>query len=659
MTSPVVALLLGLVLVAAAVWLLLRQRSQGGGGDSSSFIPTPTSERSHSSRGTERASDDPAVAARHDGTAADRHSGNAADRHGDNAAAYLGGKPSAGSARESGPDAAPQEEYLGLEPEVAPTEEMEEIIENTPAGVLEIDRSAERDAASASKNFDVLSGGRRKRRAWAQAHECEYVKTDAHVAEDWPQLVLGRVEQESGETPVLRDVVSGFFRGYPVIIGDVNRSTVLAMRRAEPSPAHVVYTVHGELPHGLRRAERCDHDPYFAFTNDIRALDRMLDDRVLDGLAALSQVADHIEWQGRWLYVRISRKLDTSVWDQILPHQFHMANAAMVLPPMYSNVPLEFERADPTRAVPGSDWSIATARDSHFELPDAAAEDAAASKTAAEAEAETRSETGSEVVAEIGAESRSDAAANTVDGVAQNRPGYLRAVPDAGVNSAHADHSGANADRFGAAGDETGGDQAGSGETGQDADESDPAGSTTSTDSAGVAHTSVPDPHNPDITRPAAKVVFPTRSRSRTEGDMEDYSASHLTEETHTLPKLGEDPDHINPSTAQRPHVLRADAGTKATIFDDVDEPDVDYVEPEFDRPGEEAVGAAASGSQDEEPRDEITQADVLASRRQDKNTGKHRAPDARHARPEPIEPVEIETVDAEIVDINHNKNNF
>ncbi|KAB1503116.1 hypothetical protein F7230_06165 [Corynebacterium sp. 320] len=639
MTSPVVALLLGLVLVAAAVWLLLRQRSQGGGGDSSSFIPTPTSERSHSSRGTERASDDPAAAARHDGTAASRHSG----------------KPSAGSAGESGSDAAPQEEYLGLEPEVAPTEEMEGIIENTPAGVLEIDRSAEREAASASKNFDVLSGGRRKRRAWAQAHECEYVKTDAHVADDWPQLVLGRVEQESGETPVLRDVVSGFFRGYPVIIGDVNRSTVLAMRRAEPSPAHVVYTVHGELPHGLRRAERCDHDPYFAFTNDIRALDRMLDDRVLDGLAALSQVADHIEWEGRWLYVRISRKLDTSVWDQILPHQFHMANAAMVLPPMYSNVPLEFERADPTRAVPGSEWSIPTARDSRFELPDAAAEDAAAG----EAEAETCSETGSEVVAETGAESRSDAAANTADGAAQNRPGYLRAVPDAGANSAHADRSGASADRSGAVDDEVGGDQAGSGETGQDADESDPAGSTASTDSAGAAHTSVPDPHNPDITRPAAKVVFPTRARSRTEGDMEDYSASHLTEETHTLPKLGEDPDHISPSTAQRPHVLRADAGTKATIFDDVDEPDVDYVEPEFDRPGEEAGGAAASGPRDEEPRDEMTQADVLASRRREKNTGKHRAPDARHARPEPIEPVEIETVDAEIVDINHNKNNF
>lgn len=370
---------------------------------------------------------------------------------------------------------------------------------------------------------DTFSGGRRRRRQWAAEKGFEYSKSDSQLAEVWPQLLSGA----ESEATVARDVVSGFYGGHPVQIGDLRGATIVAMRRAAASPVHVLFNTEGSVPHGLRRAERCDIDPYFAYTTDLRALERMLDDRVQDGLAALRSIADHIEWVDRWLFIRVPRKLDPSVWDQILPYQQQMVDAAMILPPPLTNIPLEFEHADPTRALPGVTWRIATSAEGN--MPEAE-------------------------------ESEND------------RPGHLQAVPDEEV----------------------------------------PAENSAGEDSYGV------EEERPDITRPAHKVEFPTRTYTRVEGDTKEFSASHLAEDTEeAIPVLGEDPDHINPSTAARPHVRRSRSDEGPTIFADA-----------------------------EETTDQATPW----------RSGKHRKPDARHARPEPIEAVEIETVDAEVVDINHRR---
>lgn len=438
MTEPVVALLIGLALIAAAVWLMWKLKNQGDAG--SSYVPAP---------------------------------------------------------------------------EVKP--------EPTPAA--DVDEEPTRTQLAQ----EALTGGRRRRRAWAQAQGFEFAKSDPALAEQWPDTLLGE-----GDSTVVRDVASGFFRGYPVHIGDIRGYTVLAMRRAEPSPVHVLFTSGGGLPHGLRRAERCDSEPFFAYTTDLRALERMMDERVQDGLIALQNVADHIEWEGRWHYIRISRKLDTSVWDQILPYQYHMVNAAMILPPMYTSVPLEFENADPTRALPGVNWTIDTAS-GRVEAPAPESND---------------------------------------------RPAYIQSVPD-------------------------------------------------EVEKVGVEEEGEDTPR-PDITRPAQKIEFPVRANARTEGNIEDFSASHLAEDAEeTIPVLGEDPGHINPSTAQRPHVRRTHDQDGPTIFTDLEAD----AEPERTEP--------------------VRAADALAHRRATPQ-GKHRKPDARHARADPIEAVEI--VEAEVVDINHNK---
>ena len=115
----------------------------------------------------------------------------------------------------------------------------------------------------------------------------------------------------------------------------------------------VYYSVAGAVPAGMRRAELLDQPPYYGFTTDIRALNRMLDERVEDGLAALAHVVSDVIWENDWVVVRMSRKLDMSVWDQVLPVVRTLADAAMVLPPLIMSTPLAMDFADPTRAWPG------------------------------------------------------------------------------------------------------------------------------------------------------------------------------------------------------------------------------------------------------------------------------------------------------------------
>ena len=129
---------------------------------------------------------------------------------------------------------------------------------------------------------------RRRRRQWAADNGFEYTKEDGEVARDWPIAILG--DQRRG-VPTLREVVSGFVDGHQVHIGDVGSSTLMAMRRVEESPVQVLYSADGAQPPGMRRTDLLDQPPFAAYTTDVRALDRMLDARVEDSLAALSPVS--------------------------------------------------------------------------------------------------------------------------------------------------------------------------------------------------------------------------------------------------------------------------------------------------------------------------------------------------------------------------------
>ena len=431
---------------------------------------------------------------------------------------------------------------------------------------------ADAPASAPASAMAAFGFPRRRRRQWAADNGFEYTKEDGEVARDWPIALLG--DQRRG-VPTLREVVSGFVDGHQVHIGDVGSSTLMAMRRVEESPVQVLYSADGAQPAGMRRTDLLDQPPFAAYTTDVRALDRMLDARVEDSLAALSQVARDVAWGQNWTVVRISRKLDFNVWQEILPRLRSLVDAAMVLPPAQTSAPLEMLTADQLRPLPGGPLQVNTA-------------DPVNQEEIEEQAAETSS----------------------------RRAAYLQAVPDG-------------------AADDAGG--AGSDATASAATDSNLAQDSTARAEEAAAHAEVPNPERPDITRPAEPVTFPSRTHTRWEGgdpdsfnsfavgdyddpaEDDDLRAGRRRRRDGGIPRLGEDPEHMSSHNSQYAQVIRVEA-EEATIFE------------EF-----------------EETKSTAVRLSPVTQRR--RSGGRHRAPEARHARPEPIEPIEYETVDGEVVE--------
>ena len=552
------ALLIGLLLLGLAVWLLRRANS-----DSFVADATPDPSASHSSEAAdwewESAEDDDA-SAEFSEPADEPEDGDYTER--------AGSVDSADFADDA--DYAEPTEPVADAPETVPAPAHE------PAPHPETDTSGEEPAvareeeASSPLNF---GGVRRRRRAWAAEHGFEYFKDEKTLAAQWPVDLLGITEPN----PVAREVVSGYAHGLQTHIADVEGRTIVAVRREAYSPVSVHYSTTRAVPEGMRRIEPLDQPPFVAYTTDVRALDRMLDARVEDGLRALSQVSSEVIWDSNWVILQISRRLEVSVWDKILPHVRNLADAAMVLPPESLSIPLDMDLADQTRPMPGGPLTL---------------------------EAKTL-QLGSGVEAEKAAPSTAG--------------GHLRAVPDAGTDPEPV---------------------------------ADPVADALEADL-------IEEDGRPDITRPAEPVVFPSRSTGRSEGDPEDFAEFHVadaeSESDGHLPRLGEDSEHISPSTARYSQVIRNDVEHEATIFEEYDSATVEetfVADSEIAEPAEGVYSAEVIDADSDE--EALSHVSRLRRDTRVRTRGRHRAPDARHARPEPIEAVEvedIETVDGEVVE--------
>lgn len=577
MVGSMFALILGLALLGLAVWLLLRAKDRDaangtdeyGGGNADGAADWSSGEDYEWSESEEDGewseADDEEWSAGWDGPQFDSWSGDdyesgedsdyeddADEYQADSAGDGLGESPAEDWAEE------PSEDW----PDDEPAEGEESAVTPTPAAA---------PASGPASAMAAFGFPRRRRRQWAADNGFEYTKEDSEVARDWPITVLG--DQRRG-VPTLREVVSGFVDGHQVHIGDVGSSTLMAMRRVEESPVQVLYSVDAAQPAGMRRTDLLDQPPFAAYTTDVRALDRMLDARVEDSLAALSQVARDVAWGQNWTVVRISRKLDFHVWQKILPRLRSLVDAAMVLPPAQTSAPLEMLSADQLRPLPGGPLQVYTADPvNQEEIEEQAAE------------------------------------------ACSRRAAHLRAVPD--------DAADTNAE--------------GSDGTASAAAEFNPAQDNTVRTEEAAAHAEVPNLERPDITRPAEPVTFPSRTHTRWEGgDPEsfesfavgDYDDPAEDDDLHAgrrrrrdggIPRLGEDPEHMSSHNSQYAQVIRVEA-EEATIFE------------EF-----------------EETKSTAVRLSPVTQRR--RSGGRHRAPEARHGRPEPIEPIEYETVDGEVVE--------
>lgn len=616
------------------------------------------------------------------------------------AAEQLPGNPKA-SAAEQRPENSELPEADGQDGSAAPVVATTPAETNAPA----TGSAPERELGSGLRIGRGFTSVRKRRRTWAQTHGFEYLREDKRLAASWPAFLLGGGEESKR---VASDVVSGFSEGHNTHIADVDGQTLMAMRRDAYSPVEVHFTEGEAMPEGMRRCEPLDQPPYVAYTTDVRALDRMLDLRVEDALASLAKVASDVVWAGDWVLLRISRKLDTSVWDEILPHVRVLVDAAMVLPPEHVNIPLEMDHADQTRAMPGGALSI----DVHANLAAAGVDGADAGDSDACKSAAGNGGRGF-------AEGFDTASSRKGSGEGAER-GHLRAMPDpvSTADEAAAGAGGGAGVGFGegaALGSAAGGGAcagaAGSAEQGGGAAAQLQEASAYS-ETVGPDDTAHLDEGRPEITRPAEPVVFPTRSenqnhvgRSSHDGqsypsgaeaesadffkgagifdDDDDDGSDHIN---RRLPRLGEDPGHTSQSSEGYSRVIRTEADHEATIFydyeDDVEDGDSEdftdsahvlraAAEPVVsddvrgDAAGvvnfgkhEGALAAADIAADDAADISELTNVaklrrDRRRARRAAGGGGRHRAPDARHARPEPIEAVEveIETVDAEIVE--------
>ncbi|MGJ4124521.1 hypothetical protein ACN4D9_03530 [Corynebacterium macclintockiae] len=581
MVGSIVALIAGLALLGLAVWLLLRAKAAGDPSAEGSEWSTQSEQPAHAELSAEGNADYyPGADYEPEGEDGAEYDGAAFDGAEFDGAAFDGAEYEYDDGDYAEYEGGEYEEYDGaafdgaeydgadyegdLEDNAEPEEAESEVVAATPAS---------------STGMAGFGFPRRRRRQWAIDNGFEYTKEDSELARAWPVAITGA---QHGRVPMLREVVSGFVDGHQVHIGDVGSSTLMAMRRVEESPVQVLYSAGSAQPAGMRRTDLLDQPPFAAYTTDVRALDRMLDARVEDALAALSQVATDVAWGQNWTVVRVSRKLDFHVWEAILPRLRSLVDAAMVLPPAQTSAPLEMLYADQLRPQPGGPLQV------HTDDP-----------------------LNQEEIEEQAAE-------------ASSRRAHLRAVPDGAEDAEGSDaHASAAGEGFGAQAGQAGARQAG--EAGR-AERSEEA----------AAHAEVPNPERPDITRPAEPVAFPSRTHARWEGGDtgsfdsfavgdydddadDDVHAGRRRRRDGGIPRLGEDPEHMSAHASQYAQVIRDDA-EEATIFEEV-----------------------------EETKSTAIRLSPVTQRR--RSGGRHRAPEARHARPEPIEPVEYETVDGEVVE--------
>lgn len=605
MSGPLLALILGLLLLGVAVALLWTTREGSGNPDGSSHT---------------------------DGDLALSGSGDEASAYGSDApeADDFGTDAGTGESAELDQldepvDDSEYPEYSGYS-EWADSDEEPTYKNNAPE--QPVDDELEESASQTEEPTPVANrplGGagrsiRKRRREWAASRDLEYLREDGQIAYDWPESLTGEFaeygRQDNQRNPLaLRDVVAGFYRGHELHIGDLGESTLLGLRREVASTVNVHFAQGGGVPAGMRRVEALDQPPYFAMTSDVRALDRMVDVRVEDSLSVLGLVVSDVACSRDWVVVRMSRRLDLSVWDDILPHVVTLADAAMVLPPLNASTLLDLSLGDRTRELPGETPAPATA--------------AASSATASAHTAGTP---------QVEAHSRRAAHVQPVPSDSERLAAAQREAEAAAEREAERERERLLAEE------------------------------------SAPAHSQAATPERPDITRPVEPVDFPTRSSSRNLGDTagldtdsaavlggygepddEDAAATHI-------PSLGEDPEHSSGHySGAQSRVFRSEWGSGSTIFNDVDDASEGDFAASF--PDDDATQSPAVFSPDvwqaeviDGPATEELPSNVRSLHEmRGRSSGRHRAASARHARKDEPEIAprdeDYEMVDGEIVD--------
>lgn len=506
MSYPVVALVLGLVLLISAAGLFLRASGQEhrsgkgtppGGEGSTGFTGTAGRDRvtGQDARGADR--------------------GRPRRNPGES-------RPAASSPRSPGDVPSPAVPAADADVPAVP------VTPGTPQRSEEVPGHG--PGPTAAPTSGGLFGARRGRRNWAASHGFEYTREDAFLTVEWPVSLI-RLMTPTDSGPTARDLVSGFVDGHQLHIADVAGSTVFALRRGAYSPVDVHISAVAAVPAGMRHDRALDRPPFSVYTTDVRAAARLMDVRVDTALRGLTGDVSDVAFSGAWVAVRCPRRTDPDRWDALLPHLTALGTASRVLPPLVTSATLDITVADPTRPRPASGARVAPV------LPDAGH--------------------GPGEVPE-------EAPARPRDRADSPRPGHLRAVPDSPPQASEARTPEARTSEARTTGESPApgaGAEGSSPELKQDLRQD--------LDQDAVPSAAEVEEH-PTVERSAEPVEFPTRARGRILGDAdldgtwpEDVAEDGLTR----IPALGEEPSPTPGPDPGDPRIIRA--GTSATIFSD------------------------------------------------------------------------------------------
>ncbi|QGU08393.1 hypothetical protein COCCU_12465 [Corynebacterium occultum] len=192
---------------------------------------------------------------------------------------------------------------------------------------------------------------RRERRAWAEANEWEFKRTDAYLDDEW-----NRGAAASGA--VVRDVVSGVVYGKEMHLVDLGGVTVMAVRRGAPSDVVIDLRRIEAIP-ADRSAESPDLVPvseingFRLYATETGPAERFIDERVTAALDALPEIVAAVWAEGDWVLAQTLKGSHQGDWDEMCAPLASLADAARTLPPPL-NTPqaINHEDLDPTRRMP-------------------------------------------------------------------------------------------------------------------------------------------------------------------------------------------------------------------------------------------------------------------------------------------------------------------
>lgn len=188
---------------------------------------------------------------------------------------------------------------------------------------------------------------RRERRAWAEANDYEYTKSDAYLADEF-----SRGAAAGGAAP--KDIVAGNEYGHEMLLMDIGGVGVMAMRTGATSDEVVDFRRAGfETEPSEDLLPAFEHAGFTAHATDSAVAARMHDPRVDTALENLPEEVTAVWMESEWVLAQTTKTARAQQWDAMLAPLAMLADAARVLPPRTSAAgALRPTDGDPTRLIP-------------------------------------------------------------------------------------------------------------------------------------------------------------------------------------------------------------------------------------------------------------------------------------------------------------------